>query len=140
MVTITTPFSSKRNIFNRIYVTPISNKSRSAYILLYDKLKALDDSEDWATELKKWLLFRKEFLQDELKEKGVLKCAYCGRDDLIEGYHEFHKKHLNHQFPNLATIDHVHPLSKGGEKYDRDNLVVSCRKCNCKKGNNIIDV
>ena len=139
MVTIYTPYSAKRQVQNHIYMIPETNRSRSAYILLYDKRKALDDSEDWATELKRWLLFRKEFLQSEIVD-DKLTCSYCGRDDLIEGYHESHKKHLNHGFANLATVDHIHPLSKNGEKYNRDNCCVSCRRCNSKKGNKIIDV
>lgn len=138
MEVITTPFSSKRSVHNRIYGAPTSNKTRSAYILLYDKLRALDDSEDWATELKKWLIFRKEFLKNELKKEGKLRCVYCGRDDLVEGDHEFEKKHLNMKIPNLATIDHIHPLSMGGKKYHKPNCCVSCRKCNSKKGNKFV--
>lgn len=137
---ITTPFSSKRQIHNNIVVIPTTNKSRSAYILLYDKLRALDDSENWATELERWLIFRKEFLQTELKEEGKLRCVYCGREDLVEGQHEFHNKHFNMKLSNLATVDHIHPLSLGGEKYDEDNCCVSCRKCNCKKGNKILNL
>jgi 5-methylcytosine-specific restriction endonuclease McrA len=107
--------------------------------LLYNKLRAEDDSEDWATELKRWLPFRKELLQEH-KEEDKLRCAYCGRDDLVEGYHEFEKKHLNMKIPNLATIDHIHPLSLGGKKYHKPNCCVSCRRCNSKKGNKLINV
>ena len=137
---VITPFSKKHRVQNFIYGVPTSYKTRSAYILLHQKLSALDDSEDWATELKKWLPFRKELLQKELTEKGKLQCVYCGRDDLIEGYHEFEKKHLNMKFPNLATIDHIYPLSLGGNKYDETNCCVACKKCNSKKGNKIISV
>lgn len=34
---------------------------------------------------------------------------------------------------NAATIDHRHPLSKGGTS-QRSNLVVACRRCNQIKG------
>jgi 5-methylcytosine-specific restriction endonuclease McrA len=137
METVTTPFSRKQSVKNHIYVMPTSDKSRAAYILLFNKLRALDDSEDWASELKKWLVFRKEFLQEELKREGKLRCAYCGRDDLVEGHHEFHKKHLNMKIPNLATVDHIHPLSLGGAKYHKPNCTVACRRCNSKKGNKL---
>lgn len=41
-------------------------------------------------------------------------CVYCGRvDDL--------------------TLDHVIPIAKGGP-HTEDNLVIACKKCNCKKG------
>ena len=140
METIRTPFSTKRSVHNHIYVMPTSNKTRSAYVLLYDKLRALDDTEDWATELKKWLVFRKELLQTELDEEGKLRCVYCGREDLVQGFHEFHKKHLNMKISNLATIDHIHPLSMDGAKYNKENCCVSCRRCNSKKGNKIITI
>jgi 5-methylcytosine-specific restriction endonuclease McrA len=40
----------------------------------------------------------------------------------------------NNKNSNLATIDHVIPLSKGGNKYDESNLVIACKTCNKKKG------
>lgn len=47
-------------------------------------------------------------------ERGRYACVYCSG-------------------PLNLTLDHVAPLSKGGEhKYD--NLVVACRSCNCSKG------
>jgi len=139
METITTPFSAKHRVVHKIYVEPENYKSRAAYILLYDKLSALDDSPDWASELKLWLLFRKEYLQKVLLNEGKLVCSYCGREDLVEGYHSWRKKHRNMKIPNLATIDHIHPLSKGGEKYDTTNCCVSCRPCNSKKSNKILN-
>ncbi len=45
-------------------------------------------------------------------------CAYCGKKS----------------YP--ATIEHVIPKSKGG-KSDYDNVVLACRKCNCKKDNRL---
>jgi 5-methylcytosine-specific restriction endonuclease McrA len=43
-------------------------------------------------------------------------CVYCGRGD---------KK---------LTMDHVIPISKGGE-HSKENVVPACRSCNSKKGN-----
>ena len=42
-------------------------------------------------------------------------CAYCGQGDANE-------------------VDHVIPISKGGDVYDLDNLVACCRRCNNAKG------
>lgn len=33
-----------------------------------------------------------------------------------------------------TTVDHVRPVSKGGDPYDEGNLVASCVPCNLSKG------
>ena len=40
----------------------------------------------------------------------------------------------------MATVDHFFPISKGGDEYNYDNMVVACHKCNQKKTNNIWDI
>ena len=47
-------------------------------------------------------------------------CAYCGRDDVG------------------MTIDHVVPISRGGE-HSIDNIVPACEVCNSSKNNRLID-
>lgn len=42
-------------------------------------------------------------------------CAYCGQ-------------------PEANQVDHVVPIARGGDIYDMDNLVASCRRCNLAKG------
>lgn len=32
------------------------------------------------------------------------------------------------------TIDHIHPRSKGGERWDANNCTTACRSCNQMKG------
>lgn len=115
-----------------LYVEDPHIKSYASYILLKNRLKNLDDEPTWAIELKKYLKFREEFL-NESKIDGKLICVYCQRDDLVEGHHEFKNKNLNNNIPNLATIDHIIPISKGGSKYDKSNCCISCKKCNQKK-------
>ena len=39
----------------------------------------------------------------------------------------------------MATIDHVIPISKGGNVSDIGNMRLACSKCNRKKGNKIIN-
>jgi len=112
-----------------------SIKSRGAYLLLRRKLRDTEHSHGFngQKELEEWLNFRHDFLNKELKEKGELKCAYCPRNDLVIGSLEHYNK--NNHITNLATVDHVQPLSKGGKRYDVGNLVVACRSCNAAKGN-----
>ena len=52
------------------------------------------------------------------------KCAYCGK---------ITRTNVSDHDPDLRTIDHVIPLSKGGE-HSRTNVVPACRACNDLKG------
>ena len=40
--------------------------------------------------------------------------------------------------PDQIQLDHVTPLSKGGS-HTIDNFAISCRSCNCSKGNKTLD-
>jgi 5-methylcytosine-specific restriction endonuclease McrA len=80
-------------------------------------------------EIQLWLDFRDEFLSSR-----PLVCHYCKRDDLIKDQPEGVVRHVS----NLATIDHVYPVSKGGPRYDPSNCVVSCLKCNADKADTIL--
>jgi len=80
-------------------------------------------------ELRDWIAFRDRFLST-----SELKCVYCGRTDLVKDQPEEDPIQLS----NLATIDHVFPVSKGGKRYDLKNCVVACPKCNQKKADKII--
>jgi hypothetical protein len=35
---------------------------------------------------------------------------------------------------NDYHVDHIHPVSKGGDEWDLSNLELSCVKCNLSKG------
>jgi 5-methylcytosine-specific restriction endonuclease McrA len=76
-----------------------------------------------------WLAFRMELLNRWETERGSLSCAYCDQDKL-------HKVTEGVEPRFQATLDHVKPRSKGGAEYDESNLVVACRVCNAKKGDN----
>ncbi|QFU93845.1 HNH endonuclease [Amycolatopsis sp. YIM 10] len=60
--------------------------------------------------------------QPRWSRRGVLRrdkhlCAYCGR--------------------RAATVDHVVPLSRGGERTSWLNTVAACGGCNARKANNL---
>lgn len=61
-------------------------------------------------------------------------CHYCA----IEIHYSDQCFHGEIPPEDLATIDHVIPLSKGGSNHV-SNLVWSCRKCNEAKGASIIN-
>ncbi len=58
-------------------------------------------------------------------KRDHFKCQYCGLDGL-------------HSFENwlVLTIDHVHPLARGGSR-SMDNLVTACQPCNIVKGKRV---
>jgi hypothetical protein len=117
-----------------------SIKSRASYELLKNKLISLDDEYflNDCGELHKWLKFREEYLLEQKKIKGNLVCKYCGKKHLEIGGRSAEDLIKNNKNKNLATIDHVYPLSKGGKKYDWKNMVVSCKRCNRNKGDKIL--
>ena len=66
------------------------------------------------------------FLQEKALQ-GDLRCHYCHK------YVKIVHWSLNYNGVDLATADHVIPLSRGG--YDgHSNMVVACRPCNLAKG------
>jgi 5-methylcytosine-specific restriction endonuclease McrA len=86
-------------------------------------------------EIAAWLGFRDRFLARQKAKDGVLRCHYCGKAPLVE---EVPIRASKAQLRLLATLDHVFPLSKGGEVFDEANLVVACFPCNQRKGDGII--
>jgi 5-methylcytosine-specific restriction endonuclease McrA len=71
-----------------------------------------------------WLRYRKWFIKQHLKQHKELRCYYCNKGSL--------KKQTN-VTAQLATLDHIHPTSKGGAKFSSANIVIACSPCNgCK--------
>lgn len=60
--------------------------------------------------------YRDPRLREELFERDGWRCRYCGEGLL----------------PETATLDHIHPVSKGG-KDDPDNPAACCLMCNSLK-------
>lgn len=76
---------------------------------------------------------RKIFLRRAKKRNGgSLYCEYCNKGPL--------KADAGNIFSKLpmATIDHKIPLSKGGNRFDFDNMACSCSKCNSKKKDKLL--
>ena len=99
-------------------------KSLAALVLLTKKLSPRPVS------YKTWLRYRKWFLRQHLKTYKKLMCFYCNVGPL-KMQSDFDK--------DLATLDHVKPLSKGGERFHSSNLVVACYRCNSRKKDKDVD-
>jgi 5-methylcytosine-specific restriction endonuclease McrA len=82
-----------------------------------------------------WMQFRDKWMMDK-----KLICEYCGKQLQSDAPHN-PQKPKDHIFKRkqdihvdlIATVDHISPVSKGGERFDPTNLVVCCRKCNSDK-------
>lgn len=75
-------------------------------------------------------------IRRELSEAQNHRCAYCGCE--VAELYEIQKRFGKHiekpeKHGQLATIDHIIPLSKNGSNA-KENLVVACQKCNKFRG------
>jgi 5-methylcytosine-specific restriction endonuclease McrA len=89
---------------------------------------------DTTQEDRLYFKIRRKYLQYRLKRVGILRCHYCGVNNLI----------INYRFDQdamlVATIDHVVPLIAGIDRFDWQNWVVSCKECNQAKGDTDYDM
>ena len=123
--------------FNHIiyFVNDVSIKSQSALILLneyyaerdVDKLAEMKERQDYFNR-------RHLFLLRIKKERGSLECHYCHKKNLEVGFRSITMSNLNNKNPMLATIDHKVPVVAGIDILDESNWLVSCKKCNGRKG------
>lgn len=124
-------YSSPRHQYKEyIFEKEPHPQSRANYIKLVRYYKQLDPTTSVHYYLKENSGFRNKFLKSVLEKNGIIKCYYCGKELIIE---EDYSKHNTTE--NLATLDHIVPISKGGSKYDPNNINVSCKACNLKKSN-----
>lgn len=73
---------------------------------------------------KVWLKYRKWYLRDHWKKHREFRCYYCNKSNL---------KAQSDIPSELATLDHVQPLAKGGTRFHSSNIVIACSPCNNKK-------
>lgn len=110
----------------------IINWQESIRYMVLDKATVLEWHEDWVVHSARWetkvpaVIILKEYMKKKThirysKQNVFLrdgfKCQYCGTD-------------VNKR---SATLDHVHPVSKGG-KSEWENAVTACGPCNSRKG------
>ena len=104
-------------------------QSMASQIFLRQKLQIESQRIKSAHSLwRRWCIFRRKYLKNK-KSINELNCYYCKKT-----LTKIHNKGADIH-PNLATLDHIVPISKGGSRFDEDNIVVSCITCNIKKGN-----
>src|SRR5271154_5173579 len=77
-------------------------QSLAALVLLTKKLAPRP------TRYRDWLKYRKWYIRQYLRTHKQLTCHYCGKGPL---------KKQSYSDNDLATLDHVKPISKGGSKF-----------------------
>ncbi len=115
----------------RVFSAFPTRGSMAEMVLLQDQL-AEEERASWANRAQKTKDFRQSdewrklrfqlFAENQKKNEGKILCEYCGRV-------------CNRKFEDAAqaTVDHIVPLSEGGDGFDRSNLIVCCRRCNRAK-------
>jgi len=114
-------------------------QSMAAGVLLNNELRLQDVDFLEENDLNVWLEFRERYLMKQLQLNGDLTCTYCGKPHLEIGGRTPQDLILNNRNPNLATVDHIVALAKGGERYNEENLCVSCKDCNKNKGTKSVE-
>jgi 5-methylcytosine-specific restriction endonuclease McrA len=128
--------SGRTRVVHIIFNVMPSLRSWSSYIMMKEVFRSMDEDMIEENEvLYKYLSKRYLFLVRRLKRRGELRCDYCGKNGLIIG----HNRKSNNKILNLATIDHIIPVSKGIDRLDEKNWGVACRKCNGKKGSRPVE-
>lgn len=105
---------------HQIYGKRNHPRSYAAYI----KLKRWLLNMERISAVDTWMKFRHEYLTAKEKE-GPLTCAYCNKTNLIA---------YTQDTQRLATVDHIVPIARGGQRFDVNNLCVACESCNRRKG------
>lgn len=142
-------------ILNKNYIPTFVTTFKKAIILLFkNKAKILDvnsyDTYDWHDWIKQDICGYKK-IRTPYREINIPEII------ILKDYDKIQKKRLILNKRNIykrdqgrcqycykflsfkdSTIDHIRPRSKNG-KCSWDNCVISCVKCNFKKGDNLLD-
>lgn len=124
--------SGRTKYTHTIHSEDISRKSYANSLLLHDYYKRMDDDYLSAYDLRMLKIehSRKTLFDWQTKLDGKLFCVYCSKEDLQI---EFDGLHIT---PNVkATLEHLIPISKGGEDFNLNHIVCACGKCNGSRSN-----
>ena len=71
---------------------------------------------------------------EEIFERDGWRCQICGK--LVS--RRLYKTNGTKRYANAPSIDHIIPISRGGE-HIKANVQCACYLCNCRKGNRVTD-
>lgn len=116
-------------VFTMKYESPAGRSTRQSRVVFdYDTVHNIRIKVESMTDRKNFAKHQRSRMTAELREyikrRDNYTCQICGNSIYKE--------------PNLLLeVDHIHPVSAGGET-DPDNLWTLCWRCNRKKSNNIL--
>lgn len=109
-------------------------QSQAGLILLKLQYLKMDIRQRGDNDWRIWLTFRNRYLRRQRKINGSLVCYICGKDKLIANFNSPYSIG-----GRGATVDHRVPLSKGGKKFNEENLEVCCDPCNSGKSDKSLE-
>jgi hypothetical protein len=119
--------SKKIRYVHKIYPDDPHIQSYASYVLLANDL-LLQDTDYLLSDWRIRVDFSRAYLHKVLKRDGDLCCHYCAASGLI-----IEEEGMSITASKKATIDHLTPVSKGGDRFAEANIVVACERCNTKK-------
>lgn len=64
-------------------------------------------------------------IKEKIRDRDDWTCQRCGK---------YSDKEKSEIYPPNLHVDHIKPVSKGGNKFDPKNLQLLCKQCNLSKG------
>lgn len=132
---VTKKSSSGKTTWNNFIYNEPTSKSLASLVLLNDYYHAIDYDYQATLEFRmKRVEFSRTTLKRWQKQIGSLFCVYCDKPDLII---ELEGMSVPNEYK--ATLDHIVPVSEGGEVFDINNVICSCGTCNKRKDSKSLD-
>lgn len=112
-----------------------SPKTYASSVLLKNYYWERDaENMDTLANVYKRIEFSRRYLLNVQKEFGTITCTYCPKTNL-----QIELMGMKVPHNQLATVDHIIAISKGGSVFDVKNVVPCCGKCNRAKGNMTVE-
>ena len=73
-------------------------------------------------------LFDWQKIKEKVRQRDEWTCQRCGK---------YSDKSEENIYPGNLHVDHIKPVSRGGNEFDPDNLQLLCKECNLSKGSKL---
>lgn len=123
--------SGRTHWTHSIYLEPVNPKTYANAVLLknYYQRNDSDFLESFEGRMVR-IAYSRATLSTWQTKLGSLFCVYCNKPDLIIELDE-----MKVSQDVKATLEHLNPISKGGDPFDLNHIVCACGKCNGQRSN-----